>query len=48
MYEEGDVDAGVIACSQSIGGVREVKPVAEVIRGMVQEAAEVAGKLVHW
>jgi NAD(P)H-dependent flavin oxidoreductase YrpB (nitropropane dioxygenase family) len=46
MYEEGDVDAGVIACSQSIGGVREVKPVAEVIRGMVQEAAEVAGRLV--
>ena len=43
MYEEGDVDAGVIACSQSIGGVREIKPVAKVIRGMVQEAAEIAG-----
>ncbi len=48
MYEEGDVDAGVIACSQSIGGVREVKPMAEVIRGMVQEAAEVGGRLVDW
>jgi NAD(P)H-dependent flavin oxidoreductase YrpB (nitropropane dioxygenase family) len=46
MYEEGDVDAGVIACSQSIGGVREVKPMAEVIRGMVQEAAEIGGRLV--
>jgi NAD(P)H-dependent flavin oxidoreductase YrpB (nitropropane dioxygenase family) len=48
MYEEGDVDAGVIACSQSIGGVREVKPVAEVIGGMVQEAGEIAGRLVDW
>jgi nitronate monooxygenase len=46
MYEEGDVEAGVIACSQSIGRVREVKPVAEVIGGMVQEAAEVSGRLV--
>ena len=40
MYEEGEVDAGVIACSQSIGCVSEIKPVAEVIGGMVQEAAE--------
>jgi NAD(P)H-dependent flavin oxidoreductase YrpB (nitropropane dioxygenase family) len=48
MYEEGNVDAGVIACSQSIGGVREVKPVAEVIGGMVQEAGEIAGRLVDW
>jgi NAD(P)H-dependent flavin oxidoreductase YrpB (nitropropane dioxygenase family) len=48
MYEEGDVDAGVIACSQSIGGIREVKPVAEVIGEMVQEAAEIAGRLVDW
>ena len=38
MYEEGDVDAGVISCSQSIGLVREIKPVAEVISGMVREA----------
>jgi NAD(P)H-dependent flavin oxidoreductase YrpB (nitropropane dioxygenase family) len=40
MYEEGEIDAGVIACSQSIGCVSEIKPVAEVIGGMVQEAAE--------
>jgi len=38
MYEEGDVDAGVISCSQGIGLVREIKPVAEVISGMVREA----------
>jgi NAD(P)H-dependent flavin oxidoreductase YrpB (nitropropane dioxygenase family) len=40
MVVGGDVDAGVLACSQSIGGIREVKPVAEVIREMVQEAVE--------
>jgi nitronate monooxygenase len=45
MYEGGDVDAGVIACSQSIGIVNEIKPVADVIAEMVQEAIEVAGKL---
>jgi len=45
MVEEGDVDAGVIACSRSIGLVREVKPVAEVIRGMVREAAAIREQL---
>ncbi len=45
MLEEGDVDAGVIACSQSIGLVREIKPVAEVISEMVREAAALAARL---
>ena len=45
MVVGGDVDAGVLACSQSIGGIREVKPVAEVIREMVQEAVELASNL---
>ncbi len=48
MYQEGDVDAGVIACSQSIGLISEIKPVAEVIGEMVQEAAAMAGRLVNW
>jgi len=38
MFKEGDVDAGVISCSQGIGLVREIKPLAEVISGMVREA----------
>ena len=38
MYKEGDVDTGVIPCSQGIGLVHEIKPVAEVISGMVREA----------
>jgi nitronate monooxygenase len=45
MVVGGDVDAGVLACSQSIGGIREVKPVAEVISEMVQEAVELASNL---
>jgi nitronate monooxygenase len=39
MYREGDVDAGVIACSQSIGIVQKRASVADVIGGMVREAA---------
>lgn len=39
LLEVGDLDCGVISCGQGIGIVREIKPVAEVITGMVQEAA---------
>ena len=45
MVLEGDVDAGVIACSQSIGIVREIRPVADVIGGMVREAATIREQL---
>jgi NAD(P)H-dependent flavin oxidoreductase YrpB (nitropropane dioxygenase family) len=45
MYEEGTVDSGVLACSQAIGIVEEIRPVAEVIGGMVSEAKETARKL---
>jgi nitronate monooxygenase len=38
MIEGGDVDAGVLACGQGIGLVDEIKPVADVIAGMVREA----------
>jgi NAD(P)H-dependent flavin oxidoreductase YrpB (nitropropane dioxygenase family) len=41
MIEGGDVDAGVLACSQSIGIVDEVRPVTEIIGDMVREAAEI-------
>jgi nitronate monooxygenase len=40
MYEDGDLSAGVIPCSQSIGIVREIRPVADVIDGMMREATE--------
>jgi nitronate monooxygenase len=45
MYQHGEVDAGVIACSQSIGIISKIKPVAEVIDGMVQEAAAIRDQL---
>jgi nitronate monooxygenase len=45
MIEGGEVDAGVIACSQSIGIVNEIKPVAEVIGDMVREAAAIRAGL---
>jgi nitronate monooxygenase len=45
MYEQGDISAGVIACSQGIGLVHEVKPVAEVIHGMVSEAEALRERL---
>jgi len=45
MYEQGDLDAGVIPCSQGIGLMHEIKPLAEVIGGMVREAAAIAAGL---
>jgi nitronate monooxygenase len=45
MYEGGDLDAGVIPCSQGIGLVNEIKSVAEVIDGMMQEASETLERL---
>ncbi len=45
MYQHGEVDAGVIACSQSIGIISETKPVAAVIDGMVREAAAIRDRL---
>jgi nitronate monooxygenase len=40
MYEDGDLNAGVIPCSQSIGIVHEIRPVAEVIEEIMREATE--------
>jgi NAD(P)H-dependent flavin oxidoreductase YrpB (nitropropane dioxygenase family) len=45
MIQDGEVDAGVIACSQSIGIVTEIKPVASVIQGMVHQAAAVRDQI---
>jgi nitronate monooxygenase len=45
MIQEGDVDAGVLACSQGIGLVHEIRPVADVVDEMVQEAATIRERL---
>jgi len=40
MYADGDLNAAVIPCSQSIGIVHEIRPVAEVIEDMMREATQ--------
>jgi NAD(P)H-dependent flavin oxidoreductase YrpB (nitropropane dioxygenase family) len=46
MIAGGEVDAGVLACSQSIGIIDEIKPVADVIGDMVREAAAVRDRMM--
>lgn len=38
MLAEGDTEAGVLACSQAVGGICEIQSVAEVLKGMVRQA----------
>ena len=45
MFETGDPDAGIIVCSQDIGIINDIKPVSEIISGMVEEAEVIAGRL---
>jgi NAD(P)H-dependent flavin oxidoreductase YrpB (nitropropane dioxygenase family) len=45
MFQTGDPDSGIIVCSQDIGIIDDIKPVSEVIGGMVREAEAVAGRL---
>lgn len=45
MYDEGDINSGVIACSQSVGIISEIKPVAKVIAEMIEEAAAIRNNL---
>jgi NAD(P)H-dependent flavin oxidoreductase YrpB (nitropropane dioxygenase family) len=42
MLEKGEVDRGVIACSQNIGIIHEIQSVSDVIEGMVQDATRIA------
>jgi len=48
MINSGEIDAGVIACSQGIGLVHEIKTVREVIEGMVREAMDIGEGLLRW
>jgi NAD(P)H-dependent flavin oxidoreductase YrpB (nitropropane dioxygenase family) len=45
MFETGDPDAGIIVCSQDIGIIHDIKPVSEIVAGMVREAESIAGQL---
>lgn len=45
MLEQGDLDAGIISCSQSIGLVNRIEPVAAVIECLVCQAAAIRNEL---
>ncbi len=45
MLQQGDPNSGVIACSQDIGIIHEIRPVADVIRDMVAEAETISARL---
>ena len=48
MYQQGDVDCGVMACSQSIGSVRDVKPLAVIFQEMVDLAERRSLEIGTW
>lgn len=45
MYDTGDLDAGTIACSQGIGMIRSIKPVAEVIKDIIAQAEQIRTRI---
>jgi nitronate monooxygenase len=46
IFRSGDPDGGIVVCSQGVGLVHEVKPVAGIIRGMVEEAERATERLL--
>ena len=45
MYQEGDIQAGVISCGQGVGLVKQVRPMKDIIQGIVQQADELRKKI---
>jgi len=45
MYQEGDLNAGVISCGQGIGLVKKIMPMKDLIDGIVQQADALRKKL---
>ena len=45
VYEEGNINAGIFSCGQSVGRVRDIPTVKELITEMVSEAKQTADKL---
>ncbi len=45
MYFEGDEDAGLLACGQAIGLVKEIKPVKEIVQDILEEARQTIERL---
>jgi nitronate monooxygenase len=47
MYDEGEVDVGVISCGQGIGMVHNIPTVQELFDGIISEAIEIAKRLAN-
>ncbi len=45
MYQEGDLNAGVISCGQGVGLVKKIMPMKDLIGGIVQQADALRKKL---
>lgn len=43
--EEGDVNAGVIACGQIVGQIHEIPSVKEIIEGIINQAKLIGQRL---
>ncbi|MCD6498750.1 MAG: nitronate monooxygenase [Deltaproteobacteria bacterium] len=46
MYETGDLEVGTVSCSQGVGLIHDVKPVADIIQEMVEQASQAHGSLL--
>ena len=44
-YLSGDINRGTIACGQVVGRIHEIKPVREIVDGIIREAEAVIGRL---
>ncbi len=45
MYDEGDIDIGVVSCGQGVGLVRDVPTIKELLDRIMTEAEEVISRL---
>ena len=45
MFQEGDLNAGVISCGQGVGLVKKIMPMKDIIGGIVNQAEELRKKL---
>lgn len=45
MYQEGDINAGIISCGQGVGLAKKIKPMRVIIEEIMQQATEVRRQL---
>jgi len=45
MYQEGDLQAGVMSCGQGVGLVKKIMPMKDIIEGIVSQAADLRQRL---